>query len=196
VAVAHWLCIVHRKELGAAVARDVTEAELLRTLVFTFPPSCPVHEFSARALYAAGIWNARDKAAAVLRAHGLRGKVRVRRGVTPLDVTAMCTAFAEFVCAHIHVAPRELGAACVARVRAWYPVLAPCASTRGEMLEAERMLHAVERATGVREFLVLADVARALTVVPPNVAEVVYAAYVKGLSDPAACVKWGAEWCT
>jgi hypothetical protein len=122
--------------------------------------------------------------------------VSVRRGVAPAAVTAMCTAFAEFVCAHIHIAPRELGAACVARVRAWYPVLAPCAATRAETLAAERMLRVVERATGVREFLVLADVALALTAMPQNVVEAVYAAYVRGLSDPVASVRWGAEWCT
>jgi hypothetical protein len=43
------------------------------------------------------------------------------------------------------------------------------------------MLRLVERATGTREFLVLADVAVALRPRLGDAAELVYAAYVRGL---------------
>lgn len=195
----HWLCRAHRKERGAlvAAARVVTETELLVALVFSFPPRCAKQEFKARFLYAAEVWNAHDKAHAVLRAHSMRGKVRVTKGVPRADLLRMTTGLVAFVCAHVDAfrARLTLGAACAERVRQWYPILTHGLTERAPMLRAERMLHLLHAATGTRDFLVLADFVCALPL-PPELCERVYAAYLATLSSGATLVRWGAEYCT
>lgn len=194
----HWLCRTHRKERGAVftAARVVTETDLLSALVFSFPQRCAKREFTARFLYAAEVWNAHDKARAVLRAHSMRGKVRIIRGVPRADLLRMTTGLVAFVCAHVDAfrARLTLGAALAERVRQWYPILVHGACERAPMLRAERMLHALHAATGTRDFLVLADLVCALPL-PTELCERVYTAYIASLSR-ATLVKWGAEYCT
>jgi hypothetical protein len=183
----HWLCEAHRRERGARVGAEESEAELLERLVYDFPESCRYDLFRARMMYARDVWCTADKAREVCRAHGLA--VRVTRRVTKRDVQGLVHALVAFVCRHLHLAPASLGEACVRRVRELYPRLA-CAETRQGRMRGERTLAVLEGATGVREFLVLSDVARGLgAVLPRDAVELVYAAYVRSLwSGP---VVWG-----
>jgi hypothetical protein len=72
---------------------------------------------------------------------------------------------------------------CDDSVGRWYGSVVLVGS-RDEMLRSERMLLALERATGARGFLVLSDLARALSPrLPADAVERVYAAYLTGLSD-------------
>jgi len=189
---AHWLCAAHRRERGRAVAREASEAEVLGRLVFDFPQGALRYdEFRARAMYVAEVWDEPDKPRAAALAHACA--VRVTRPVERREVLELVGAFVAFVCRHVHLAPASLGAACADRVREMYPRLAS-AGPRAALLRGERMVRALTRATGVRAFLVLADVAAALAPrLPADAAERVYAAYLASLWDAggATHIEWG-----
>ena len=101
-------------------------------------------------------------------------------GLTKPEMRDLLCSFVEFVCRN-DVA-RSLNEACADRVRAWYPALI-CAETTSSLLRGERMLYAVERVTGKRSFLVLADVAVALhRKLSRDTAELVYVWYARGIA--------------
>jgi hypothetical protein len=182
---AHWLCRPHRAEAGRAfVGSKASEADLLRELVFRFPAACGRDEFVARVAFVSTIWKCRHaRHRRILRTFGLLGKVGVTTlGVERGQLLGLITDFVAFVCAHLPVVPQIRGV-CDESVGRWYGSVVLVGS-RDEMLRSERMLLALERATGARGFLVLSDLARALSPrLPADAVERVYAAYLTGLSD-------------
>jgi len=181
----HWLCRAHRKERAAALPPVVGEAELLRTLVFENPAECGVLELCARVQYVARVWEAADKCTTVARDYMVRKSTRLVRGVTRGALLEMTTALVEFMVAHPSAGPR-LRDACVSRVAEWYPAFAPSAWTP----QSERMVYVLEAATGVRDVLVLADLARAFgCTFPLIVVRRLYAAYMLHIRPKS--VRWG-----
>ena len=182
----HWLCRGHRHELGAPlVGATVTEAELYTALVFTFPPECARAEFLARVKFVSSFWHFNARARRVMRAFGLLGKAKVSAsGVRRGEMLEMLTRFVAFICAHVHVVP-QVGAMCAGRVAEWYGSVL-VVDSRAAMLRGERMLLLLERATGTRDYLVLADLVCALDArLPRDAIERVYAAYLARCSDSA-----------
>lgn len=177
----HWLCQIHRNERGKNVPRAASEYELMRALVFDFPETARYDEFRARVMYVVETWGSPTRVADVASAHGVRAAAE--RTVRPREERALICSLVEYVCKHVHFAPASLSEACAGRVREWYPALA-CADTLGEMIEGERMLYALERATGRRDFLVVSDTILALSPVLSRDAIVaVHAEYVRALRE-------------
>ena len=142
-------------------------------------------EFLARVKFVSSFWNFAARPRRVLRAFGLLGKTNVPTlGVRRGEMLEMLTRFVAFLCAHVQVVP-PVGAMCVGRVAAWYRCVL-VVDSRAAMLRSERMLLVLERATGARDFLVLADLACALAPkLPADAIERVYAAYMARCSDRA-----------
>ena len=181
----HWLCLSHiharaaraglcgSAETGPVVAR---EAVMLRALVFDFPASCGIDEFIARSHYTLGILGSRTRVADLVVLHGayMRASHRVTRG----EMLDLVYSFFEFVHRNAHVSQR-LVASCADRVREWYPRLI-CTSSLGAVLRSERVLRALELATGTGGFLVLADITLALAgVLGRDVLALVYTWYAR-----------------
>jgi hypothetical protein len=181
----HWLCCAHRASVASALVasaggRALTEAEMLRALVFDFPEACGDDEFLARAHYVSEVWTSRSQLADIEGVYGV--PLLVARDLTRSEMQGLVCSFVEFVCRHAHVAS-WLNAACADRVRAWYPALI-CSETTASLLRGERMLYALERVTGTREFLVLADLAVALQrKLNRDAVELIYAQYARGVSS-------------
>lgn len=177
----HWLCATHMNERARArlPLTTVREAELLRALVFDFPVACGRDEFAARVRYVSDVWCSASKVRDIELKHGVT--VRVSDSVTRLDMQGLVCAFVEFVCRHAHVV-RGLTAACADRVLCWYPALV-CTESVESVRRGERMLHALERASGTRDFLVLADLLVAFaSVLTRDAIELVYLSYVRRLA--------------
>jgi hypothetical protein len=181
----HWLCYEHRKrgatELLDAIGNGaaLNEAQIMRALVFNFPQKCGYKEFAARVRHVSDVWTSRAKVASLESTYGVT--IRVSRGLTKLEMRDLLCSFVEFVCRN-DVA-RSLNEACADRVRAWYPALI-CADTIGSLLRGERMLYAVERATGKKSFLVLADLVVALhRKLNRDAVELVYVWYARGIAE-------------
>ena len=178
----HWLCRAHRTEVASALVcsgRAMSEAQIMRVLVFDFPTECGSDEFLARARHVSDVWTSRDKIADIEGVWGVQ--LLVSRGVARSEMQGLVCSFVEFMCRNAHVASWISGA-CSDRVRAWYPALI-CAETTGSLLRGERMLYALERVTGTRDFLVLADIAVALHgKLNRDAVELVYARYARSVS--------------
>ena len=174
----HWLCRVHRHRRGRRT-REATEGGLLARLMFDFPPTlaCSYEEMSDRMVFVCNAWNSVDMVQYVMDAYMVPDQRLVPLSYT--DVHGLLFSFVSFVSRHLDACP-GLRSACEDRVRCWYPLLVSPAS-RASMLHGERMLHVLERATGSRDFLVLADVVLALGARLGDAAELVYAAYVREL---------------
>ena len=213
----HWLCYEHRKSSATALldavlgaGRSVSEAQIMRALVFNFPEKCGYKEFAARVRHVSDVWTSRSKIATLedtygvsirgasgptgptgptglngltcLPSVGLTGLTGLTglNGITKPEMRDLLCSFVEFVCRN-DVA--RLNEACEDRVRAWYPALI-CAETTSSLLRGERMLYAVERVTGKRSFLVLADVAVALhRKLSRDTTELVYLWYARGIAE-------------
>ena len=196
----HWLCYEHRKSSATALldavlgaGRSVSEAQIMRALVFNFPEKCGYKEFAARVRHVSDVWTSRSKIATLEDTYGvsIRGATGPNgatglNGLTGLncitkpEMRDLLCSFVEFVCRN-DVA--RLNEACEDRVRAWYPALI-CAETTRSLLRGERMLYAVERVTGKRSFLVLADVAVALhRKLSRDTTELVYLWYARGIAE-------------
>ena len=199
----HWLCYEHRKSSATALldavlgaGRSVSEAQIMRALVFNFPEKCGYKEVAARVRHVSDVWTSRSKIATLEDTYGvsIRGAsgptgLNGRNGLTGLtglngitkpEMRDLLCSFVEFVCRN-DVA--RLNEACEDRVRAWYPALI-CAETTSSLLRGERMLYAVERVTGKRSFLVLADVAVALhRKLSRDTTELVYLWYARGIAE-------------
>ena len=163
----HWLCLshMHARAVGAGLCGSAEtgpvltrEAEMMRALVFDFPASCGVHEFIARVRYVLGILASRTREADIRILHG--ANMRVSHRVTRGEMRDLICSFFEFVCRNAHVS-HDLVASCAGRVREWYPRLI-CTASLAEVMKSERVLQALELATGTRGFLVLADITLAL----------------------------------
>lgn len=142
-------------EAGPVVAR---EAVVLRALVFDFPASCSFHEYVARVRYVIDVLGSRTRQGDLLWLHG--AYMRVSHGVSRNEMRDLICSFVEFVCrnaASLGYNARAQMDACAIFVRALYPRLI-CTASLGAAKKSERMLLALERATGARDFLVLADV--------------------------------------
>jgi hypothetical protein len=184
----HWLCYEHRErsatELLDAIGTKtgLSEAHVLRALVFNFPEKCGYAEFAARVRHVSDVWTSRSKVASLESTYGV--SIRVSRGLsglTKLEMRDLLCSFVEFVCRNDLA--RSLNEACADRVRAWYPALI-CAETIGSLLRGERMLYAVERATGKKSFLVLADLVVALhRKLNRDAVELVYVWYARGIAE-------------
>jgi hypothetical protein len=178
---AHWLCAAHRKQRGLDATRGacvVREADLMRTLVFDFPLDCDHDEAMCRARFAARTCTSDDRVRAVVRAYRIRS-TRVSRGIERGDVVEFFERLALFMCACVPSSHSQLALL----AGQWYPVLAgSCGMER--IARAERVLLAVERATGTREFLVRSDLAPLCTRVPSELVDMVYSAYI-------ACIQRG-----
>ena len=192
----HWLCRAHRKARGASLPLVVSEAELLLSLVFRFPSECDRSELIARVNYVSRVWHAEDRCLTVARDYGVRKSTKIVRGVRASDMLEMTTALVLFLCAHRRIAPRFVDV-CVDRAREWYPSFAgtsaaQCAQDACDWSpRSERMLYAIEEATGSRDFLVLSDVARALGgILPWFIVRRVHSAYVAQLR-PLRPQTWG-----
>jgi len=184
----HWLCYEHRKR-SATELLDVignraglSEAQILRALVFNFPQKCGYKEFAARVRHVSDVWTSRSKIASLESTYGVTIRVSsFHTGLTKLEMRDLLCSFVEFVCRNDLA--RSLNEACADRVRAWYPALI-CAETVGSLLRGERMLYAVERATGKRSFLVLADLVVALhRKLNRDAVELVYVWYARGIAE-------------
>jgi len=177
-----WRCAPHRAEhAAAALARGVeSERDVLAALAFDFPDACKADELAARLTFIANAFESPDPVAYVARAHALDPEARA--SITHRDVCDLLETYVACVARHLHI-HSGLAAGLLGRVRAWYPYL-----VRPGARYAERTLRLVERATGEREFLVLADVALALGPRLGDAAELVYAAYVRGLH--AGPIRW------
>jgi hypothetical protein len=176
-ALRHWLCRVHRIRRGKRT-RVNTEAGLMARLVFDFPETCDLDELRERVNFICNAWNSANMIRYVTDAYGMHDAVQ-RAPLSYADVHGMLFALISFVCRHVCLCP-ALRDACAERVRVWYPLLS-CADTRKTMLRGERMVLVLARATGTKEFLVLADVVIALGPRLRDAAELVYAAYVRAL---------------
>jgi hypothetical protein len=130
----------------------IREAELMRALVFDFPVACGCEEFAARVRYVSDVWCSTSKVRDIELNHGV--SVSVSGAVTRLEMQGLVCAFVEFICRNTHVV-RGIAAACADRVLCWYPALV-CTESVESVRRGERMLHALERASGTRDFLVLA----------------------------------------
>jgi hypothetical protein len=186
----HWLCLKHMharaakaglcgsSDTGPVVAR---EAVFLRALVFDFPESCSFNEFIARVRYVLNILCSRTREFDLLVLHG--AYMRVSHRVSRNEMRDLICSFVEFVCRNAHVS-RTLMDACAIFVRAWYPRLI-CTASLGAAKKSERMLHALERAAGARDFLVLADITLAFAgVLNRDVLEHVYTCYAREIRCP------------
>lgn len=187
----HWLCVSHiharavcaglcgSAETGPVVTR---EAAMMRALVFDFPASCSVHEFIARVRYVLAIIGSRTREADLCSQHG--AYMRVSHRVTRGEMRDLICSLVEFVCRNAHVS-QDLVTSCAGRVREWYPKLISTASI-GEVMKSERVLHALELATGTRDFLILADITLALAgVLCRDVLTHVYTWYARKISADA-----------
>ena len=168
----------------------MSEAQIMRALVFNFPEKCGYKEFAARVRHVSDVWTSRSKIATLedtygVSIRGLNGATGLNgltglNGITKPEMRDLLCSFVEFVCRN-DVA--RLNEACEDRVRAWYPALI-CAETTRSLLRGERMLYAVERVTGKRSFLVLADVAVALhRKLSRDTTELVYLWYARGIAE-------------
>ena len=185
----HWLCRAHRKARGASLPLVVSEAELLLALVFRFPSECDRSELIRRVDYVSRIWHAGDRCRMVARDYAVRKSTKMVRGVTASDMLEMTTALVVFLCAHRSIVPRFVDV-CADRVREWYPSFAGASAAQWSP-RSERMLYALEAATGTRDFLVLADVARALGgLLPWFIVRRVHSAYVAQM-QPLRPQLWG-----
>ena len=178
-AAAHWLCVTHRRQRGLeclAGRKSVTEAFLMRNLLFDFPEACEPKEAAARARFAARMYVVDDRVRAVLRTYRIRA-TPVTRGIDAGDRADFFERLVLFVCAFVPSAHLQ-----VARVVGkWYPcLLAAYTPEQPEALgRAERVLQAVTGATGVRSFLVRADLAPLRALLFPELVDLVYLAYVR-----------------
>ena len=181
--VPHWLCVSHRKQRGLDCIggrKSVTEAFLVRNLLFDFPASCEPREATARARFAAQMYVVDDRVRAVIRTYRIRA-THVTRGIGIDDRADFFERLVLFVCAlvpsaHLHVA-RVVGK--------WYPCL--LAAYTPEMIgRAESVLTAVTGATGVRSFLVRADLAPLHSVLFPELVDLVYLAYIRLIATRAS----------
>ena len=181
----HWLCSAHvharaaeaglcgSAETGPVVAR---EAAMLRALVFDFPASCSVREFIARVRYALNVLGSRTRVADLVSLHG--ASMRVSHRVTRGEMGELLCSLLEFVYRNASVS-ETLVASCAGRVREWYPELI-CTASLGAVMKGERMLYAIERATGARGFLVFADLLLAFAgALCRDVLENVYTCYAR-----------------
>jgi hypothetical protein len=186
-----WRCAPHRAEHGAAALRAgiASERELLARLAFDFPDQCSLSELVARCTFITNAWAAPDKLAYVAAAHDVdHAALAPLAPIAHRDVQDLLASFLAFVARHAHFSPR-FTSSCVERLRVWYPVLAR-ADSRASMLYGERILRTVERATGTREFLVLADVALALRGRIGDAVECVYAAYIRSVRGANGPIVW------
>jgi hypothetical protein len=179
----HWLCNRHMNERARArlppEESTVREAELMRALVFDFPPMiCGSDEFAARVRYVSDVWCSTSKVRDIELKHGVT--VRVSGAMTRHEMQDLVCAFVEFVCRNTRTA--GIAAACADRVLCWYPKLV-CTESVASVRRGERMLHALERASGTRDFLVLADLLMAFaSVLTRDAIELVYLSYVRRLA--------------
>lgn len=186
----HWICTTHRATLGESLLLGrtvITEFELLRVLLFQFPDFCGRHEARARIFYVFETLASRDKARAVLRAHGMLG-VRVTARVTRIDVIELVTELVAFIFRHSYILMRthrrreELVAMCVHKSREWYHALIVPAEIR-DLMRAERLVYLIRRERGGTEIcLVRADFALAFGIFPRDVADAIYVAYVAAIA--------------
>ena len=179
----HWLCSRHMHERARArlppETTPIREAELMRALVFDFPVACGCEEFAARVRYVSDVWCSTSKVRDIERKHGV--SVSVSGAVTRLEMQGLVCAFVEFICRNTHVV-RGIAAACADRVLCWYPALV-CTESVESVRRGERMLHALERASGTRDFLVLADLLMAFaSVLTRDAIELVYVSYARRLA--------------
>jgi hypothetical protein len=184
-----WRCEPHRAAHAvAALARGVaTERDVLAALAFDFPDACALDEVAARLTFIANAWESPDTLLYVANAHAVdTGALAPLAPITHRDVHDLLESYLAFVARHFHLHP-SLATGVLGRVRAWYPYLVR-PGDRAAALYAERILRLVERATGAREFLVLADVALALCPRLGDAAELVYAAYLRGFH--AGPIRW------
>ncbi len=187
-----WRCAPHRAEHGAGAIRAgvASERELLARLAFDFPDECSLDELVARCTFVTNAWATHDKVAYVAAAHGVDvGALAPLAPIAHREVQDLLASFLAFVARHSRYG-RGLALACVERLRSWYPVLVRVDS-RASMLYGERILRTVERATGTREFLVLADVALALRGRIGDAVECVYAAYLRSVRGTYGPIFWG-----
>ena len=174
----HWLCARHRRMHGRSVFGDsatkvVTETHLLGALVFDFPSTCGADEAWLRARFATRTCASPNRARSVARAYGIRGTVE--RGVAVSDAAEFFARLVTFMCSFVPSSHARL----VSVVDRFYPTLVR-ASSRVE--RAERVLYAVERATGTRSFFTQRDFAPLVVLVPRDVVGCVYAEYLKLLA--------------
>ena len=187
-----WRCAPHRAEHAvAALARGFeSERDVLAALAFDFPDTCTLDELAARLVFIANAWESPDTVAYVACAHALESEalaaLTALAPITHRDVLDLLESYLAFLVRHLHLRP-GLATGILERVRAWYPYFVR-PGDRAASLYAERILRLVERATGEREFLVLADVALALRPRLGDAAELVYAAYVRGIH--AGPIRW------
>ena len=185
----HWICKKHRAALGGSLLVGmtvITEFELLRSLVFHFPEFCGRHEARARIFYVSETLASRDKARAVLRAHGMLG-VLVAPRVTQIDVIELVTELVAFIFRHSHILTRierreELVAMCVHKSREWYRALIMPAKILG-LMRAERLVDLIRRETGTVICLVRADFAVAFGIFPRDVADHIYTSYISLIAE-------------
>ena len=177
----NWLCPQHLRARAAGLT-DVAarEAAILRALVFDFPAECGRDEFIARVHYAINVLGSRTTREADL-ATRHSAPIRVSHRLTRGELRDLVCSLFEFVYRNAHVS-RTLVDTCAARMRAWYPDLL-CTASLGAVLKSERMIRAVEHATGVREYLVLSDIILALSgVLCRDMLEHVYLCYARQIS--------------
>lgn len=157
---------------------------MLRALVFDFPAECGRVEFIARVYYAINMLGSHTTVADLASRHGAH--MRASRRLTRGERTDLVCALFEFVHRNAHVSS-SLVAACAGDVHACYPDLI-CTESLAEAVKSERVLRAVERATGSRGFLVLSDVTRALSgILCRDLLEHVYMCYARQISaSPSA----------
>jgi hypothetical protein len=145
----------------------------MRKLVFDFPLECDHDEALCRARFAARTCTSDDRVRSVVRAYRIRS-THVTRGIERGDVVEFFERLALFMCACVPSAHSQLALL----VGQWYPVLAgSCGMER--IARAERVLLAVERATGTREFLVRSNLAPLSTRIPSELVDMVYSAYIE-----------------
>lgn len=187
-----WLCPWHlhaRAHAAGLCSSTVTvarEATMLRALVFDFPAECCRGEFIARVHYAINILGSHTRVTDLSARHGVnvRASHRLNRG----ERRDLVFSLFEFVRRNAHVS-QSLVASCARRVCSWYPDLI-CTDSLESVMKSERVIRAVERATGARDFLVLSDIARALSgVFCRELLEKVYLCYARQLRRPP----WGED---
>ena len=186
----HWLCPQHlhaRADAAGLCGSTDTEpvvareAVMLRALVFDFPAECGSAEFIARVYYAINILGSHTRATDLAARHGAH--MRASHRLTRAELTDLVYSLFAFVHRNAHVS-QSLVDSCAGRVHAWYPDLI-CTKSLEATIKSERVMHAVERATGARDFLVFSDITRALSgVLCRDLLEYVYICYARQLRRP------------
>ena len=191
----HWLCPQHLHAradaaglCGSTDAEPVVtrEATMLRALVFDFPAECCRGEFIARVYYAISILGSNSRVADVAARHGV--PMRVSHRLTRGERRDFVFSLFEFVQRNAHVS-QSLVDSCAGRLHSWYPDLI-CTDSLEAAMKSERVIRAVERAMGARDFLVLSDIARALSgVFCRDLLEYVYLCYARQIRRPPSAAR-------